>query len=251
MAFAQLAPIDRLAPRRRPRGVPVLHQRWHALAFLHWPFSAAALRRVVPAGLEVDVHGGDAWVGVTPFRVSRLRPTLLPPLPFVSSAEEINVRVYVHRDGVPGIWFPSLEITNRLALLGARIGYRLPYFHARMRVERDGDVVAFTSVRTGGLAASFDACWRVGARLPEAEPGSLEFFLTERYVLYSGDDRHMLRTRIHHRPWPLRTATVVRLATTLLEADRLPTPTTPALGHAQAEPLDVEIWAPARCVGAP
>jgi len=86
----------------------------------------------------------------------------------VSSADEINVRVYVHRDGVPGIWFPSLEITNRLALPGARMAYRLPYFHARMRIERDGDVVAFTSVRSGPARVSFEACWRVGPRLPAA-----------------------------------------------------------------------------------
>lgn len=247
MASVAVASVDRLAPRRRPHGVPVLHQRWHGVAFLHWPVAAAALRRIVPDGLEIDVHEGDAWVGITPFRVSRLRPTLLPPLPFLSSADEINVRVYVHRDGVPGIWFPSLEITNRLAILGARLAYRLPYFHARMRFERDGDAVAFTSERTGGAHASFAACWRVGAPLPVVEPGSLAFFLTERYVLYSGDAQRMLRARIHHRPWRLRQATVVRLATTLLEAARVPTPTTPVVAHAQLEPLDVAIWPPARC----
>jgi uncharacterized protein YqjF (DUF2071 family) len=238
------APLDRVAPRRRPRGVPVLHQRWRGLVFLHWPFPAKALRRIVPAELEIDEYDGSAWAGITPFRVSRMRPTLLPPLPLLSSADEINVRVYVHRDGVPGIWFTSLEITNRLALFGARLAYRLPYFHARMRVERDGDAVAFTSRRTGGARASFDACWRVGAPLPPAEPGSLAFFLTERYVLYSGKAGHVLRARIHHRPWPLRQATVVRLATTLLEAGRVPTPTTPVIAHAQGEPLDVDIWPP-------
>ena len=51
------------------------------------------------------------------------------------------MRVYVHRDGVPGIWFPSLEITNRLAMLAARIAYRLPYFHADMRFEDRKSVV--------------------------------------------------------------------------------------------------------------
>jgi uncharacterized protein YqjF (DUF2071 family) len=169
---------------------------------------------------------------------------LLPPLPVVSSADEINVRVYVHRDGVPGIWFPSLEITNRLALWGARIAYRLPYFHARMRVERDGDLVAFRSERTGSTPASFDARWRVGEPLPETAPGSLEFFLTERYVLYSGDEKAMLRARIHHRPWPLRAATVLHLRSTLLEADGIATPTAPVHALAQGEPVDVAIWPP-------
>jgi uncharacterized protein YqjF (DUF2071 family) len=239
--------IDRLEPRRRPAGVPVLHQRWHGLVFLHWPFAREALSRIVPGGLEIDAHDGNAWVGVTPFRVSRLRPSLLPPLPIVSSADEINVRVYVHRDGVPGIWFPSLEISNRLAMWGARLAYRLPYFHARMRVRRDGDTVVFRSDRTGGEPASFDARWRLGEPLPAAAPGSLEFFLTERYVLYSGDARRMLRARIHHRPWRLREASIVALRSTLLEADGIATPTTPLHALAQAEPLDVEIWPPTRC----
>ena len=247
MASAATTPIDRLAPRRRPDGVAVLHQRWHGLVFLHWPLAAEALRGVVPSGLEVDVHDGTAWVGVTPFSVSRLRPSLLPPLPLVSSADEINVRVYVHRDGVPGIWFPSLEITNVLAMWGARLAYRLPYFHARMDLERDSDVVAFRSVRSGARQASFDARWRLGERLAAAEPGSLEFFLTERYVLYSGDARRMLRARIHHRPWPLREAFVLGLRSTLLEADGIATPTAPVHALAQAEPLDVDIWPPTRC----
>lgn len=51
-------------------------------------------------------------VGVTPFSVSRIRPSLIRALPVLSEANEINVRVYVEKDGVPGIWFPSLEITN-------------------------------------------------------------------------------------------------------------------------------------------
>jgi uncharacterized protein YqjF (DUF2071 family) len=252
MGSADAAPIDRLAPRRRPDGAAVLHQRWHDLVFLHWPFAVDALRSVVPAGLEIDVHDGNAWVGVTPFSLSRLRPSLLPALPLVSSADEINVRVYVHRDGIPGIWFPSLEITNRLAMWGARIAYRLPYFHARMRVEHDGDVVAFRSDRTGGdTPASLDACWRLGERLPPALPGSLEFFLSERYVLYSGDAHRMLRARIHHRPWPLREAFVLHLRSTLLEADGIPTPSAPVHALAQAEPLDVDIWPPTRCASAP
>ena len=244
MAPADVASIDRLAPRVRPHGVPVLHQRWHGLVFLHWRIAPEALRAVVPAGLAIDLHDGTAWVGVTPFSLSRLRPTLLPPLPVVSSADEINVRVYVHRDGVPGIWFPSLEITNRLAMWGARIAYRLPYFHAHMRVERAHDDVAFRSDRTGRTRASLDARWRVGAPLPPATPGSLEFFLTERYVLYSGDARRMLRARIHHRPWPLREATVLHLRSTLLEANGIATPTSHVHALAQAEPLDVEIWPP-------
>ena len=238
--------IDRLAPRRRPPGLPVLHQRWHGLVFLHWAFAPETLQALVPAGLELDCFDGRGWVGVTPFSVTRMRPSFLPPLPVVSRADEINVRVYVHRDGVPGIWFPSLEITSRLAVLGARLAYRLPYFHARMRVDRAGESVSFRSERSGRSRAALDAQWRVGQPRPPAATGSLEFFLIERYVLYSGDRTTLLRARIHHRPWPLREVTVLRFASTLLEACGLPSPSTPILAHAQGEPFDVEVWPPER-----
>jgi uncharacterized protein YqjF (DUF2071 family) len=238
--------IDRLAPRQRPSGLPVLHQRWHGLVFLHWAFAPEILRTLVPAGLELDCFDGRAWVGITPFSVTGMRPSFLPPLPAVSRADEINVRLYVHRDGVPGIWFPSLEITSRLAVLAARLAYRLPYFHARMRVDRDGDSVSFRSERSGRPRAALDAEWRVGQPRESAAPGSLEFFLIERYVLYSGDRTTLLRARIHHQPWPLREVTVLRFASTLLEACGVPSPSTPMLAHAQGEPFDVEVWPPER-----
>jgi uncharacterized protein YqjF (DUF2071 family) len=224
----------------------VLHQRWHDLAFLHWPFAPAALRPLVPPGLELDIFDGRAWVGITPFRISRMRPAFVPALPGISRADEINVRIYVHRGGIPGIWFPSLDITNRIAMWGARIAYRLPYFHARMYIARRGGVVDFHSERTEGRPAMLDLEWQVGDPLPVAAPDSLEFFLTERYVLYAGEASRLLRARIHHRPWPLAAVTVRRLESTLLEAAGMATPTEAPLVHAQAEPFDIEVWLPVR-----
>jgi uncharacterized protein YqjF (DUF2071 family) len=150
------------------------------------------------------------------------------------------------KDGVPGIWFPSLEITNPLAKWAARGAYRLPYFHAAMQVERRGDVIRFRSERRDAPPASLDVEWRLGPARPSPQAGTLEDFLIERYVLYSGHAGSLWRARIHHRPWPLREASVLQLWSTLLEANGLPPPTTPVLAHAQAEPLDVEVWPPTR-----
>jgi uncharacterized protein len=243
---AELPLSARLDARCRPSGCALLHQRWHGLVFLHWAFPPGKLGSLVPDGLNLDLFEGQAWVGITPFRVSHMRPTLLPPLPGLSEANEINVRMYVHRDGIPGIWFPSLEITNRLALWSARIAYRLPYFHARMHVAQKDGLFSFRSERSGGGArhAIFDLQWQRGEPLEPATPGTLEFFLTERYVLYSGDPGHLKRARIHHRPWPLRGAEVLRLVSTLLEANGIPVPDGPVLALAQGEPFDVEVWPP-------
>jgi uncharacterized protein YqjF (DUF2071 family) len=245
--------LDRLSPRHRPSGCAVLHQRWDDLVFLHWRFAPERVRALVPAALQLDLFDGAAWVGMTPFTVSRMRPTLLPPLPVLSDTSEINLRTYVHRDGVPGLWFFSLDASNALAVRGARALYRLPYFHARMRVARQANAVRFHSERTDAKAraATLDAAWETGERLTAALPDTLAFFLLERYVLYAGDSERMLRARIHHRPWPLREARITRLASTMLEAAGLPTPDDPPVVHAQGEPFDVAVWPPVRVGSGP
>src|SRR3712207_7605386 len=42
----------------------------------------------------------------------------------------------------------------------------------------------------------FEATWTVGDGLPESRPGSLEFFLTERYCLYAARGECLYRARI-------------------------------------------------------
>jgi uncharacterized protein YqjF (DUF2071 family) len=89
--------------------------------------------------------------------------------------------------------------------LGARLAFHLPYFNARMSLEQRDRTVYFASRRThrGAAPAEFEAVWSVGERLPQSEPGSLTFFLTERYVLYSAHEGALYRARIFHPPWPL------------------------------------------------
>ena len=171
--------IDRLSVRERPRGCPVLHQRWSRLVFLHWRFPPEAVRPLVPSNLALDLFDGAAWVGMTPFTVSRMRPTLLPSLPVLSDGYEINLRTYVQRDGIPGLWFLSLDATNSLAVWGARVAYRLPYYRASMRVMHRGESVSFQAERTHGGAprAMLDAAWETGDRVPDPRPDTLEFFL--------------------------------------------------------------------------
>ncbi len=46
---------------------PVMRQRWERLTFLHWPFEAADVQRLLPDGLDAETHDGAAWVGLVPF----------------------------------------------------------------------------------------------------------------------------------------------------------------------------------------
>jgi uncharacterized protein len=237
---------DRLALRQRPKGPRIMCQTWGKLLFLHWPFLPGALRRLVPPSLEIDTFDGEAWVGVTPFTMWGIRLPGLPPMPLLSRSHELNVRTYVHHRGVPGVWFLSLDAANSLAVLGARIGFHLPYFRARMHLEEAGERVNYRSHRAhpGAPPASFRASWSLGEPLPEAQPGTLDFFLIERYCLYSTWAGKLSRCRIHHRPWPLRRARVDALSSSMLEAQGLQTPSGVPLVHAQAAAFEVGIFRP-------
>jgi len=223
-----------------------MYQTWGKLLFLHWSIPVEKLRPFVPPRLEIDTWNGTAWIGITPFTMWGIRPAFLPAIPGTSSSHELNVRTYVHLNGVPGVWFFSLDANNALAVLGARLFFGLPYYDARMTLAEEGEKVRFTSRRnhSGAPPAELSAAWTRGAGLPEAKPGTLEFFLIERYALYALRRRDIWRARIHHRPWPLRRAALSSFRSTMLASPRLPEPKGEPLLHAQAEPLEVEIWSP-------
>jgi uncharacterized protein YqjF (DUF2071 family) len=240
--------IDRLSVRERPTGFPILHQRWSRLAFLHFRDDADVLRPFVPGGLSLDRFDEETWVSVVVFTATRMRPSLFPPIPGLSTAHQINLRTYVYRDGIPGLWFFSLDATNALAVWAARVAYRLPYYRARIEVDETDNRVSFRSQRTDRKArpALLRAKWEWGEPMPPAQPGTLEFFLVERYVLYSGTEARLLRARIHHRPWPLRRATITHLDSDILTAQGLRTQDRAPLVQGQAQPFDVSIWPPSR-----
>jgi uncharacterized protein YqjF (DUF2071 family) len=186
-----------------------MRQTWLGLLFAHWRVAVEDLQPVVPAQLPIDVHDGSAWIGVTPFLVSGLRLRGTAPLPVSSRFPEINVRTYVTVDGKPGIYFLSLDAARQSAVRAARRFYRLPYFHADMAYSRHGERVEFRSERRSvdGQAASFSATYWPLADPSPPEPGTLEHFLTERYCLYTLDERRRVhRGDIHHPPWPLQRA---------------------------------------------
>jgi uncharacterized protein YqjF (DUF2071 family) len=193
-----------------PEGPWFMGQVWSDLLFAHWRVPREALERVVPAPLLLDEFDDSVWLGITPFQVRGLRLRGTVPVQPISSFAEINVRTYVSFDSVPGIYFLSLDAASVAAVHAARLGYRLPYFHSRMSIERDGDGVLFEAARDSedGPGAVFRA--RYGPTHGEAVssgPDSLERWLTERYCLYTMDESHRIhRGEIHHPPWPLRNA---------------------------------------------
>jgi uncharacterized protein YqjF (DUF2071 family) len=234
---------DRLGIRERPPGTAVFHQSWDKLLFMHWEISVDALRAQIPDRLQIDTYEGKAYIAITPLTIWGARPAYTPPLPLVSRTHELNVRTYVYLEGVPGVWFFSLDANNPLAVIAARTFFSLPYYTASQSLDEEENRVCFESSRMSE-EAKFRAVWTIGDDLPQAEPGTLDFFLIERYCLYTTDDKKKLyRCRILHQPWRLQeTKELSEFESSMIEANGLPTPEGEPLLHCGG-PVDVDVWA--------
>jgi uncharacterized protein len=215
---------------------PVMVHRWQQLTFLHWRYDAAAVQRLLPAGLTVETFDGTAWVGLVPFRMW-VAPPGLPALPWLGRFAETNVRTYVQdRHGRSGVWFFSLEAARLAAVVTARVGYQLPYFWAGMQVDRDAGQVAYRTrrrwPRAGGATAGGTVVVRPGPRIAAAEVSQLEHFLTARWRLFSHARSGTLRyADAEHPPWPLHRVDVDVCDDSLVAAAGLPQPSGQPLAH--------------------
>jgi uncharacterized protein YqjF (DUF2071 family) len=237
--------IDRIAPSRREacRTRQSGHQTWRDLLFVHWAVPEEALRSLVPSPLSIDLFDGHAYVGLVPFTMHDVR---VGPL-VVADFLETNVRTYVHAEGVPGVWFFSLDAERSLAVWGGRWLYRLPYFRAAMACARNEGAWDYRLQRRRSLT-DLRVRWSLADERPHlAAPGTLEHFLTERYALYGREGRNgVYRVRVHHPPWPLRRARLERLSTSLLAASSIDVGAPIDLVLASVEGVAVETFAKER-----
>lgn len=247
--------VDRIGPTLEPDQQVVMHQNWHHLLFLHWEVPAAELQKLLPPRLTVDTFEGKAYVGLVPFTVTGARPILLPAVPGVSDFHEVNVRTYVHLDGVePGVWFFSLDASSSIAVTAARAAYKLSYFHSAMTF--DVTRGALPSIRMTARRDDPDGVKPADAVIrytPEegavgpAAIGSLDFFLTERYVLYAADShRQLYRARVHHQSYPLQKVRVDEVEETLVWAANIRRPSSAPLKH-YAREVNVKVYALEKC----
>ena len=231
-----------------PRGRAVMVQTWHDLLFAHWLVSADMLQEKIPAGVELDTFGGQAWLGVIAFRLSDVRLNGVRAVPWVSNFPEVNVRTYVTRGDKPGVFFLSLDADNPLGIALAKPWFRLNYYQARIEMKsRDNDVLFRSRRRSGGSqVAQFEAVYRPCGSEFRARPGSLEAWLTERYCYYAEGRGRLYRCEIHHPPWRLQLAQVEICRNTMALSHGIELPATEPLLH-YARKMKALIWQPYRC----
>jgi uncharacterized protein len=239
-------------PWPMPAGPWIMTQSWHDLLFAHWAVAASLIAAKLPPGLELDLFDGRAWIGVVPFWMSNVTPRGVSPLPWVSTFPELNVRTYVTVGGRPGVYFFSLDADNPLAVAAARALFNLPYYWASMRTRVEPGagpggvgVVHYESDRPASReprARFIGKYWPVGPCF-NAQPGTLDYFLTERYCLYTTRGGQVLTVDIHHRPWPLQRADAEIQVNTMAAAAGVPHGSeTPVLHFVKR--LDVVAWPP-------
>jgi uncharacterized protein len=235
---------DRLAQRQAPDALPVMKQRWAELGFFHWAVSPDLISARLPKGLHVDTFDGKAWLGVVPFLMQRIRPIGLPPLPWLSWFHELNLRTYVYDDaGTPGVWFFSLDCNQPIAVEVARRCFHLPYQHAKMRSSITNSSVEYFCQRKKDPSGEVKYHYPRTVAPQLAVLGSLEWFLIERYTLFSTDPKgNIYSGRVHHNPYQIESMTYGESSTLPFSLNGFPEPETPPVSQICAKPVDVTIF---------
>ena len=220
-----------------------MYQTWSHLLFLHWEWDPAEIQKTLPPGLTVDLHEGKTYLGIVPFYMRNIRPRFLPAVPWISNFLELNVRTYVHDEkGRPGVWFYSLDCNQPLAVWTARTFFHLPYFHARMSAPlTEPSSVAYSKHRRGAVSAS-NFHYRLEGEPTYPEPGSLEFFLLERYYLFAKAPGGILSGQVSHVPYPMVQARVDQWDTKVLALNGFAEPNRPPDHICGSPGVDVHIY---------
>ncbi|WP_092375460.1 YqjF family protein [Micromonospora phaseoli] len=218
-----IEPVD-AAPARAFRR-SILRQRWEDLAFLHWPVAPETVMPLLPAGTRPDTLDGVTYVGLIGFRMVGLGLGPGPAVPYFGSFWETNVRLYsVDGTGRRAVVFRSLDASRLVPVLVARVTLRLPYMWSAMRLQRDGDRLAYRCRRRwpGRDGATSRMEIRVGE--PIVAPTPLEHFVTARWGLHTRAYGHTLHLPNWHPRWLLHRAELRYLDDELITAAGLPPP---------------------------
>lgn len=227
MAMPQLA--TRLALRDYPQeATPVMEHKWRNLLFLHWEFDPAEIQKTLPPGLYADTYQGKAYVGVVSLFINDVRikgiPSFLVPAG-LSDLLEVNLRTYVYDEqGMPGVWFYTLEANNQIAAQMANRFFSLPYNYADIQGSVGADHHVSFKWKRPQTSFSTDFQYQPVGEQFTAEPDTLEFFLIERYVLFAYTGSRLISGRIHHAPYSLSQVQLTSWNDQLFDLQKLPKP---------------------------
>jgi uncharacterized protein YqjF (DUF2071 family) len=188
-----------------------LTAEWRWLAMLNYEIDPAVLQPFVPAGTELDSHGGKTWVSMVGFhfRYAKLRGVAIP---FHEHFEEVNLRFYVRRtvgdETRRGVVFIKELVPRRTIAWTARWFYNENYIAVPMshRLHKYGlERRATYEWSFAGQGHHLDLRVERDPFLPE--DASFEAFITEHYWGYARQrDGGTLEYRVEHPRWRIWSA---------------------------------------------
>ncbi len=199
-----------------PERAHSLVQEWRNLSFLHWEVLPNKLSKYIPNGLEIDTFEGKAYIGTIPFMMTNVRPRLAFSVPGISTFPEFNIRTYVTRKGKAGVLFITLDAQSLVTCTYAPWAYGLPYRYCKADMEVDGTIYKWNSKRKTGEGIT-GTCTASG-EIREAQKGTLEEFLFERYCLYTVRKGELCIAHTQHDPWKYRDGSAEITSNSLTES---------------------------------
>lgn len=187
-----------------PKGKWHYYQEWNHVLFFHWAIDAEVLKPLIPAGVDLDLFEGKAYLSLVPFTMQNIRPSFLPAFSPVSDFHEINLRTYVSNGGKEGVYFINIESQKWFSALLSRILSGLPYENANI-VRSEG------KYRSSNVFKKFALDIEFAVKEDIVEKSPIEKFLTERYALFLEQHGQLFRYDIHHKEWKIKTLDVKKL----------------------------------------
>jgi uncharacterized protein YqjF (DUF2071 family) len=183
-------------------GRPFLTARWANLFLATYAAPPELLRPRLPAGLDLDLRDGRAFVSLVAFDFLDTR-VLGVGVPGYRNFPEINLRFYVRRGGERGVVFVREWVPRRLVAWLARTLYNEPYAAAPMTssVRDDPERIAVEHRLT--VAGRVHTLRAVGGK-PAYRPGpdSVEAFFKEHQWGFGRTRRgRTLRYEVRHPAW--------------------------------------------------
>jgi len=199
---------------------PFLEAEWRHLALLNYEVDPALLDPLVPAGTELDLWEGKAFVSVVGFLFLETRLKGVP-IPLHGSFEEVNLRFYVKRE-VEGevrraVTFIQEFVPKPAVSLVARLFYNenyaaVPMSHSFEGFDDESSTARSLSYSWGraGTESSIEISW--DEPLEEMAPGSEEEFIAEHYWGYSMQrGGGTMEYEVEHPRWMVARARDARL----------------------------------------
>ena len=166
-----------------------LTARWENLVMANYAVSPDLLLPYLPAGVELDLFGGEAYVSLVGFMFNRTR-LFSVPIPFFGSFEEINLRFYVKRVGdnnvKRGVVFINETVPYKPVAWLANKLYKEHY----TAVPTSNEISIHENLKTIKYGWKVNKTWKymhvqASCHSREMPAGSLEEFIFEHYYGYT------------------------------------------------------------------